>query len=123
MHFLFQIIRKGVDVPFPVLISGSSAASMNGVYKLTREICDGKVVYEKDGGGMWIEYNQHYKKWLVRPTADRNSNKSDARSAVTDEEILSSKVTGWTEEKNGKSALSSMVYDNCIGNHILIYFK
>ena len=108
------MICKSFPARYPIVISGASKAVLNGVYKPTPEECDGKVAYEKHDGGMLIEYNTGWKKWLVRPTDFRDSNKSKAKSAVTDEKILSSNVTGWQDQsKNDGWANSSMVFYNC----------
>lgn len=85
-------------------------------------MCNDKVVYHKHGGDMWIEYNLDWKKWMVRPTANRNSDACSARSAVTEEGILSNKVTKWEEDVGkGKWDASSMVYYNYITNIKLVY--
>ena len=109
-----QNILKSFDAPFPVIVSGCTAGTVNGVYKPTKEVCDGKVAYQKeDDVDRWIEYNQSFKMWMARSTVNRNSNRSHARSSVTNEEILSGKVNGWEEEKNGNYVASLMVYYNC----------
>ena len=107
VHF-FQAI---LPVPFPVVISGARGAFLNGVYKPTDEVCDGKVVYQKDGGVMWIEYNISKMMWMIRDTTARNTALSCARSDVTEEKILSSNVTGWEDhDKDGKWVASRMVF-------------
>jgi hypothetical protein len=59
----------------PVDIRGSrgpSAASINGVYIPTGEICGGWPVYRKEGDSdKWLEFIVSTSEWYVKPTADR----------------------------------------------------
>ena len=59
----------------PVDIRGSrgpSAASINGVYIPTNEICGGWPVYRKEGDSdKWLEFIVSTSEWYVKPTADR----------------------------------------------------
>lgn len=51
---------------------GPSAASINGVYTPTDEICSGWPVYRKEGDpDKWLEYITATNEWYVKPSADR----------------------------------------------------
>lgn len=54
--------------------TGPHAKSINGVYRPSDDIHDGRVVYQKEDGEHWIEYHKDGTRkdiWLVKATGDR----------------------------------------------------
>ena len=76
-------VVKGTCCVRIVGATGMFAASVNGIYEPTDEMCGNATVYRKTGDDtMWIEYHASSRSWLVKPTANKGSNLCYARCAV-----------------------------------------
>ena len=77
MAYLAEVEREAARVMKGrqcVRIAGAKAASINGMYKPTDELCGNATVYNKVGDhGKWLEYNADLMQWQLKPTTAKGT--------------------------------------------------
>ena len=82
MHIRNPLSPLLAQTPVPITIAGAqgrNAGIINGNYDPTEESTGDMPVYAKRGGGVWLEYWAPTKRWIVRTTEFRGTDKGQAK--------------------------------------------
>ena len=110
---------------------GSNAAGINGLYEPIDEFVGNASVYKKLGDGVeyWIEYYAPTGKWIVRPTADRGTNRGYAYATISPPRALEDCPISTWQVYDGSSwvrqpsfSVAQVVINRCVQIHVLIEF-